>query len=535
MAIKSDFNDQLDAWAIYRAFSGINDGFTIDQFNDEDMFYWYQAIIAAIPASGAVHFKGFIDASTNPNYPAAVIGDQYEISVKGKIGGASGTPVEVGDLIEANVDTPAGNQATVGANWIITQFGLQQIFEITGSNLSFSVLNNLTQSVGNNYSLGVINDYGITVGNNYSIGVIGNYSGTVGGNYNMAVAGTWAVSGTNFSVANTGIVTINDGSQAVGYVFTCTNVSGAGTWAPLVVTADWKLDGNLNGAEKSLGTKDNFDLPIIVNNVELFRFYKTGQIKVGDSGANVFIGTGSGLLMTTASSNTALGVSSMLSITSGQKNCTLGWQTLQRNTTGSSNLALGVSALSFNSSGNFNVALGEDALLFNSTGVHNIGIGNVSGSSNTVSNYNVSIGFGSLQNNTGTSNCAFGVSSLQANTTGTTNSALGFGAGDHNNGDSNVFIGAFAGRRQTARSNTLFIDNQDRGAAATELTDALIYGIFNATPANQRLNLNAGLIKMNYLTLYANNAAAVGAGLVTGELYMVADVATGSNIIEVVV
>lgn len=77
---------------------------------------------ALIAANDAMVFKGVIDASTNPNYPASNRGDTYRISVAGKIGGASGPNVEVGDLIIALTDgTAAGTQATVGANWTIVQ------------------------------------------------------------------------------------------------------------------------------------------------------------------------------------------------------------------------------------------------------------------------------------------------------------------------------------------------------------------------------------------------------------------------------
>lgn len=70
----------------------------------------------------AVLFKGVIDASSNPNYPAADAGHLYRISVAGKIGGASGVNVEVGDTILCLVDgSVSGNQATVGANWNISQ------------------------------------------------------------------------------------------------------------------------------------------------------------------------------------------------------------------------------------------------------------------------------------------------------------------------------------------------------------------------------------------------------------------------------
>jgi hypothetical protein len=80
---------------------------------------------ALIAANDAMVFKGVIDASGNPNYPAADRGHAYKISVAGKIGGASGLNVEVGDLILCITDgTSAGTQAAVGANWTVVQTNL---------------------------------------------------------------------------------------------------------------------------------------------------------------------------------------------------------------------------------------------------------------------------------------------------------------------------------------------------------------------------------------------------------------------------
>jgi hypothetical protein len=78
-----------------------------------------------IASLDAVVFKGVIDCSTNPNYPAGDAGHLYRISVAGKIGGASGINVEAGDQILCLVDnTASGTQASVGANWNITQVNI---------------------------------------------------------------------------------------------------------------------------------------------------------------------------------------------------------------------------------------------------------------------------------------------------------------------------------------------------------------------------------------------------------------------------
>lgn len=76
-------------------------------------------------ANDAMVFKGVIDCATSPNYPAADNGHTYRVSVAGKIGGAAGINVEVGDILLCAANgTAAGNQATVGASWGIIQANL---------------------------------------------------------------------------------------------------------------------------------------------------------------------------------------------------------------------------------------------------------------------------------------------------------------------------------------------------------------------------------------------------------------------------
>ena len=79
---------------------------------------------AALALLQSVTFKGAIDCSANPNYPAGEIGDTYRISVAGLIGGASGKTVVVGDDVVCNsAGTAAGDEATVGTKWDVIAVG----------------------------------------------------------------------------------------------------------------------------------------------------------------------------------------------------------------------------------------------------------------------------------------------------------------------------------------------------------------------------------------------------------------------------
>ncbi len=108
--------------------------------------------------ANALIYKGVIDCSTNPNYPAADAGWMYIASVAGKIGGASGTDVEVGDMIICNTDgTVSGNQATVGQYWNIIQKNI--IGAVTGP--ASSVSNNVVFFDGTTGK--IIKDSGLTL------------------------------------------------------------------------------------------------------------------------------------------------------------------------------------------------------------------------------------------------------------------------------------------------------------------------------------------------------------------------------------
>ena len=108
--------------------------------------------------ANALVYKGTIDCSTNPDYPTADAGWMYIASIAGKIGGASGTDVEVVDMIICNTDgTVSGNQATVGQYWNVIQKNI--VGAVTGP--ASSVSNNVVFFDGTTGK--IIKDSGLTL------------------------------------------------------------------------------------------------------------------------------------------------------------------------------------------------------------------------------------------------------------------------------------------------------------------------------------------------------------------------------------
>lgn len=92
---------------------------------------------ALIAAADAMVFKGVIDCSSNPNYPAANRGYTYRVSVAGKIGGGSGPNVENGDLLLCMTDsTASGTHAGVGSAWAISQTDIDGAYFAGGTDVA---------------------------------------------------------------------------------------------------------------------------------------------------------------------------------------------------------------------------------------------------------------------------------------------------------------------------------------------------------------------------------------------------------------
>ncbi|WP_299813490.1 tail fiber domain-containing protein [Tardiphaga sp.] len=119
---------------------------------------YVQAYVASyIAAQDVMVFKGVVDCSANPNYPAADAGFTYRVSVAGKIGGVSGVNVEAGDILLCLADgSTSGNQATVGANWSVIQVNIDGAVTMTGAQTLINKVINAANNTITNLTLAML-------------------------------------------------------------------------------------------------------------------------------------------------------------------------------------------------------------------------------------------------------------------------------------------------------------------------------------------------------------------------------------------
>ena len=253
--------------------------------------------------ANALVYKGTIDCSTNPDYPTADAGWMYIASIAGKIGGASGTDVEVGDMIICNTDgTVSGNQATVGQYWNVIQKNI--VGAVTGP--ASSVSNNVVFFDG--VTGKIIKDSGLTLsGTNTgdettatiktklgtaSSSTDGYLTSTDWSTFNgkqneLSGTGFVKISGTTISYDNSTYLTANQnitlsgditgsGSTSISTSISASTVigklitgfvSGAGTVtaADSILTAVNKLDGNIGTKQATLVSGTNIKTVAGVN------------------------------------------------------------------------------------------------------------------------------------------------------------------------------------------------------------------------------------------------------------------------------
>lgn len=254
--------------------------------------------------------------------------------------------------------------------------------------------------------------------------------------------------------------------------------------------------GNENLTTTGEATANVFDMPttasattgvINQNNASFIHTYGTN---------NLFIGAQSGNFTTTATGSTGIGFDTLNDLTTGIDNTCIGVRAGNQITEGFKNFAMGFDALNVLTTGSNNVAIGHSALNNITTGVTNVAIGRNAGLGLTVSSGNNVI-IGNYALDTGNSddidrNTIIGTHAAGSHAVHASkrNVIIGYATGALLAGDDNIFIGNESARDETG-SNILMIDNVDRTSEALGRTGAIIYGVMNATPANQTLTINA--------------------------------------------
>lgn len=332
------------------------------------------------------------------------------------------------------------------------------------------------------------------------------------GAYTYKVTFTTAAGETNFSAS--GSVTVVD------------NTTNGKVTVTFPVSTDVRVTGRKIYRTKVGTTYPHYLVATIANNTATTTTDNTADSGlsggINDRGnTTLWVYNGSkkyGLLET---NNTGIGQDVFNALTTGIYNVAFGQRALDHLTTGRSNTCFGGDAGTAITTGEQNVAAGEQALYKMIDGGNNTAIGRSA------------LG----QAPSGSSNIAIGAEAINTAGTKSNNVAIGYQSGNRlTTGGSNVFLGHLSGTRQTTNSNLLIIDNQDRTTDALEATNALLYGVFAAAPANQLLCANVGVFRLGNGETSATPASPIlqgtsasGTNVATGTVYIAPGQSTGTG------
>jgi hypothetical protein len=178
----------------------------------------------------------------------------FYLKVRNELSGGTGINYNnvTGVISNAGVTTLNGNTGalTMDTGYISNFYQKVRSEHAAGTGISY------------NATTGVISNAGVTSLNG-STGALTMDTGYIG-NFYQKVRGLFSAgSGIGYNAA-TGVITA---SGAAG--------------------SNWSLNGNTAGALKTIGTIDNYDLPIITNNVERMRISNAGNVAIGATSFDV--------------------------------------------------------------------------------------------------------------------------------------------------------------------------------------------------------------------------------------------------------
>ena len=113
-----------------------------------------KSYVDALTASGMA-IVGSLDATTNPDYPAATVGEAYKMTGAGFVGGASGQAVTDGDVVLALNTNAGGDDATVGTDWLILQSNIDAATKTVAGYVTLADFTEFVHDIGNGPELDV--------------------------------------------------------------------------------------------------------------------------------------------------------------------------------------------------------------------------------------------------------------------------------------------------------------------------------------------------------------------------------------------
>ncbi len=356
---------------------------------------------ALIDAANAAVYKGVIDCSANPNYPAANAGYLYLVSVAGKLGGASGAVVEQGDMAICFVDsTASGNQATVGSSWNIIQKNLDGAV-IGPASVTDQRIAIFSGTTGKLLADGGYTIAGLPVSTAQQTAIDAKVidsiadADTTHAPSRNAVFDALALKADTTAVAagyqplDTQLTSLA-GLAYTGNATKVIQVNAGETGFELVTPAGGGGATDLDGLTDAIAddTKSNLFLSSTSGNGSV-----TGP-------NNTAVGFDSGSTLGTGGGNTLVGSLAGNPITTGANNTAIGFQSMGGDgtpITGGNNTAVGQATLQAITDGWDNVAIGSGAGISMASAVGNVVIGKDAGAAFVNQSDNVAIGHGAMQ------------------------------------------------------------------------------------------------------------------------------------------
>lgn len=197
--------------------------------------------------TGLLDFKGSTDTSANPNYPAASKGDAYVVSVAGKIGGASGKSVDIGDVYLATADNAGGTEASVGTSWTVLEHNLvgalvssNNLSDLASASTALTNLGLTATATELNYTDGVTSAIQTQLDAKQPLDAdlttIAGLTATTD-NFMQAKAGAWASRTVAQVKTDLGLTGTNSGDQTITLTGDVTG-SGTGSFATTLATVN---------------------------------------------------------------------------------------------------------------------------------------------------------------------------------------------------------------------------------------------------------------------------------------------------------